>query len=407
MFKLALRNVLRNKRRSFLTGLSIAFAVMVVIFIWTFVSGIVSSLFSNYVTGSVGHIRILNSDYLKRETMLPLSATVPDYQRLITTLGQDRSVKLATGRIKFGVLMDIRGKNKPVLGIGLDPQREETVLGLSQKMVSGKILTAGTSETIVGAGLAKELGLKTGDTLTVITETAHGSLSGLNLKITGIFSLGVASIDNRTFFLSLDQAQQLLDLNGRVTEIFILIEDPDQAVKVSAEIGKKLPPGLTAVPWQANGFLYFMMSIMKKIYGAIYAFILVLASFTILNTMFMAVMERTKEIGMMKALGMKDGEISWLITLEAMILGTMASFVGAIAGSLLAYYVSTAGIDYSAAFKQIKDVEIPLPYIYRGEFSWLTILVGFLLGVLMATLAAIPPAWRAAKMEPTEAMKGG
>ena len=152
MFKLALRNVLRNKRRSFLTGLSIAFAVMVVIFIWTFVSGIVSSLFSNYVTGSVGHIRILNSDYLKRETMLPLSATVPDYQRLIATLEQDRSVKLATGRIKFGVLMDIRGKNKPVLGIGLDPQREETVLDLSQKMVSGKVFTAGTSETIVGAG---------------------------------------------------------------------------------------------------------------------------------------------------------------------------------------------------------------------------------------------------------------
>jgi len=405
MFKLALRNVLRNKRRSFLTGLSIAFAVMVVIFIWTFVSGVVAGLFSNYVTGSVGHIRVLNTDYLKRETMLPLSRTVPDYQRLITTLEQDQSVKLATGRIKFGVLMDIKGKNKLMLGIGIDPQREEAVLGLSQKMVSGTVLAAGTSETNVGAGLAKDLGLKTGDTLTVITQTAHGSLSGLNLKITGIFSLGVASVDNRTFYLSLDQAQKLLDMDGRVTEIFILIKNPDKAVQVAAELGKKLPAGLTAVPWQANGFLYFMMSIMKTIYGAIYAFILILASFTILNTMFMAVMERTSEIGMMKALGMKEGEISRLITLEALILGVMASLVGAAGGTLLAYYISTAGIDYTAAFEKIRDVEIPLSYVYKGEFSWLTILVGFSLGVLFSVLASIFPARRAAKLDAAEAMK--
>jgi putative ABC transport system permease protein len=407
MFKLALRNVLRNKRRSFLTGLSIAFAVMIVIFLWTFVSGIVVGMFNNYVTGSVGHIRVLNTDYLKRETMLPLSATVPDYQRLITTLEQDQSVKLATGRIKFGVLMDIKGRSKPVLGVGIDPQREEAVLGLSQKMVSGTVLMAGTSETVVGAGLAKELGLKTGDTLTVITQTAHGSLSGLNLKVAGIFSLGIASVDNRTFYLSLDQAQRLLDMDGRVTEIFLLIKNPDQAVQVAAELGRKLPAGLTAVPWQANGFLFYMMTIIKNLYAAIYAFILLLASFTILNTMFMAVMERTREIGMMKALGMKEGEIGRLITLEALILGTIASLIGAAGGTLLAYYVSTAGIDYTAAFKSIRDVEIPLSYIYRGEFSWLTILVGFSLGVLFSVLASIFPARRAAKMEPTEAMKAG
>lgn len=405
MFKLALRNVLRNKRRSFLTGLSIAFAVMVVIFLWTFVSGILVGMFNNYVTNSVGHIRVLNTDYLKREIMLPLSATVPDYQRLITTLEQDQSVKLATGRIKFGVLMDIKGKNKPVLGIGIDPQRESTVLGLYQKMISGKMFAAGTSETVVGAGLAKELGLKTGDTLTVITQTAHGSLSGLNLKVAGIFSLGIASIDNRTFYLSLGQAQQLLDMDGRVTEVFILIKDPDKAVQVAAGIGKTLPAGLTAVPWQANGFLFYMMTIIKNLYGAIYAFILLLASFTILNTMFMAVMERTREIGMMKALGMKEGEIGRLITLEALILGTMASLIGAAGGTLLAYYVSTVGIDYTAAFKSIRDVEIPLSYIYRGEFSWLTILVGFLLGVMFSVLASIFPARRAAKLDAAEAMK--
>jgi putative ABC transport system permease protein len=148
-----------------------------------------------------------------------------------------------------------------------------------------------------------------------------------------------------------------------------------------------------------------MMAIMRYIYAAIYAFILVLASFTILNTMFMAVMERTKEIGMMKALGMKEGELSRLIILEALILGTLASFIGAIGGTLLAYYISTVGIDYTAAFEQIKDVEIPLAYVYKGEFSWLTILTGFLLGALLAVLASVFPARRAANLDAAEAMK--
>ena len=398
---------MRNKRRSFLTGLSIAFAVMVVIFLWTFVSGIISGMFQNYVTNSVGHIRIMNADYRKRETMLPLSATVYNYQNVINQIERDPNVKLATGRIKFGVLMDIKGRNKPVLGVGLDPVKEESVIGLSGKMVSGRMFAGGTSETVVGLGLAKELGLKAGDTLTVITQTAHGSLSGLNLKVAGIFSLGVPSIDNRTFYLPLNQAQQLLDLDGRVTEIFLLIRDHDRAVEVAKKLDKTLPSGLIAVPWQANGFLFYMMVLIKYMYAGIYAFILLLASFTILNTMFMAVMERTREIGMMKALGMKEGEIGRLITLEALILGVMASLAGAAGGTLLAYYVSTAGIDYTAAFKSIRDIEIPLSYVYKGEFSWLTIGTGFLMGVFFSVLASILPARRAAKLEPTEAMKAG
>ena len=405
MFKLALRNVLRNKRRSFLTGLSIGVAVMIVIVLWTFVSGLVNDMFNNYVTASVGHIRVMNSDYLRRETMLPLSASVYNYGPIIKSLENNQQVRLATGRIKFGVLMDIKGKTKPIIGVGIDPAREEAVLSLSKKMVDGRVIVAGTRETNIGVGLAKELGLKTGDTLTVITQTARGSLSGMNLKIAGIFSLGVGAIDKRTFYLSLDQAQQLLDMDNRVTEIFVLINKPDDAVKIAAEIQKDLPSGLIANPWQNNGFLYFMMTITRNIYAVIYAFILILASFTILNTMFMAVMERTKEIGMMKALGMKGGEVVRLIVLEAMILGVMASFVGAVFGTLFGYYISVVGIDYTAVFEKMGTVEIPLPNVYHGLFSWTTILTGFILGVVFAVLAAIAPARRAAKLEAAEAMR--
>lgn len=405
MFKLALRNVFRNKRRSILTGLSTAVAVMIVIVGWMFISGILNDMFNNFVTASIGHIRVLNSEYLRRETMLPISSSIYNYQSVIKSIEGNKEVKLATGRIKFGVLMDIKGKNKPIIGVGIDPVREEAVLGLSKKMVEGRVMSAGTKETNVGVGLAKELGLKTGDTLTVITQTAQGSLSGMNLKIAGIFSLGVAAIDRRIFYLPLDQAQSLLDMDGRVTEIFILLKEPNNAVRAAADIKKTLPAGLTASPWQDNGLLYFMNTVAKGIYEVIYAFILILASFTILNTMFMAVMERTKEIGMMKALGMKEGEISRLIIYEAAILGVMSSFIGALGGTLLGYYISVNGLDYSALYEKMSNVEIALPNVYHGLFSWQTVLTGFLLGVFISILAAVFPALRAARMEPTEALR--
>ncbi|HTY13672.1 MAG TPA: FtsX-like permease family protein [Candidatus Omnitrophota bacterium] len=405
MFKLALRNVLRNKRRSFLTGLSIAFAVMIVIFFWTFVLGILNDMFNSYVTISAGHVRVLNSDYLRRETMMPLTASISGYRPLVDSIAKEKGVKLASGRIKFGVLMDVKGKNKPIIGVGIDPAREDAALGLSKKIVSGSFITSGTRETNVGIGLARELGLKTGDTLTVITQTAQGSLSGMNLRVAGIFNMNVASIDRRVFFLPLDQAQYLLDMDGRVTEIYVLLNDPDDAMKAASQIKATLPPGLTASPWEDNGFLYFMNTIAKGMYETLYAFVLILASFTILNTMFMAVMERTREIGMMKALGMREGAIRRLVVMESAILGTISSFIGAAAGTLLAYYISVVGLDYSGLFEKMGNVEVPLPNIYHGLFKWETVLVGFVLGVLMSVAAAIFPALRAAAMEPTEALR--
>ncbi|MDD5594324.1 MAG: FtsX-like permease family protein, partial [Candidatus Margulisbacteria bacterium] len=390
---------------SFLTGLSIGVAVMIVIVLWTFISGVLNDMFNNYVTASVGHVRVMNSEYLRRETMLPLSSSVYNYGPIIKSLENNKEVRLATGRIKFGVLMDVKGRNKPIIGVGIDPAREEAVLALSKKMVDGRVIVAGTRETNIGVGMAKELGLKTGDTLTIITQTAGGSLSGMNLKVAGIFNLGVGAIDKRTFYLPLDQAQYLLDMDNRVTEIFVLLNRPAEAVKFSTEIKKDMPAGLTAVPWQENGLLYFMMTAARGIYAVIYAFILVLASFTILNTMFMAVLERTKEIGMMKALGMREGAVGRLIVLESMILGFLASFAGAAFGAIFSYYISVVGLDYTAVFEKMGTVEIPLPNVYHGLFSWTTILTGFILGVVLAVLAAISPARRAAKLEAAEAMR--
>jgi len=410
MFKIALRNIFRNKRRSVLTGLSIAAAVMIAIYLWSFVSGILDSLFDNSIRLNNGHVCILNADYLRREKMMPLEANIPDYAEVEKTAKEVPGVTLATGRIKFGVLLDYKGKNKPVLGTGIVPETESGVSHLDRKMVEGRIISAGKEEMNVGEGLAKELGLKLGDTLTVVTQTAYGSITAMNLKIVGIFSYGVPSIDKTTFYIPLDRAQELLDLSGAVTEIFVFVKNMNGARIIAKEIGDRLqniyPGRYSTRAWQDQEALYAYMVLARRIYAVVYFLILLLASFTILNTMFMSVLERTKEIGTMKALGLKNRQIMSIILFEAMLIGILASCAGAACGAGIAYYLATEGIDFTATFNAMKGtISMPIPYVYYAVFSWGIVLFGFCMGIVFSVLAAIPPALRAAKMEPTEALR--
>lgn len=409
MFKIALRNIFRNKRRSALTGLSIAVAVMIAIYLWSLISGVMDNLFENTIRMTNGHVRILNTEYVKREKMMPLEANIQNYKPIEKIAEANPNVTMTAGRIKFGVLLDYKGNNKPVFGTGIVPETESKISRLDQKIVEGRMIKAGQEEMNIGANLARDLGLELGDTLTVVTQTAYGSISAMNLKIVGIFSYGVVSIDKTTFFLPLDKAQQLLDLDNAVTEIFVFIKDMNKAPQVAKEIKASLnqvyPGQYTTKAWQDAGILSVYMGLAKNMYGFIYFLILFLASFTILNTMYMSVLERTKEIGMMKSLGMKDRQIMGVILFEALLIGTIASFIGAIWGSGVAYYLTVVGIDFTATFEAMGNFNFPISSVYRAIFSWGIVFFGFCMGILFSVVAAIPPALRAAQMEPTEALR--
>lgn len=418
MFKIALRNIFRNKRRTALTGGVIALAVMLAIFLWSFISGVVDGMFDNMIRLTNGHIRILNEDYVKREKMLPLEANIQNYQEVEKIAQANPNVTYTAGRIKFGVLLDYKGRNKPVLGTGVVPKTESKISRLDQKIVEGRMIRIGEEEINIGERLAQELGLKLGDTLTIVTQTAYGSITAMNLKIVGLFSYGVPSVDRTTFYLPLDKTQELLDLDnpstelgaGAVTEIFIIVKDMNKAPEVAKEIRTRLqqiyPGQYTTKSWQEMGILFLYMGLAKRIYGSIYFMILFLASFTIFNTMFMAVMERAKEIGMMKSLGMKNRQVVGIILLEATAVGVIFGFIGSVAGGLLAYWGNVYGIDYTSTFEAMKGTfNLPISYVYRTIVSWKIIAFGFCMGILFSVIAAIPPALRAAQMEPTEALR--
>ncbi|MFA5928565.1 MAG: FtsX-like permease family protein [Candidatus Margulisiibacteriota bacterium] len=407
LFSLSWRNILRNYRRSILTGLSIMFAVAIVIFMWSFIEGEIKAVFDTMINTSSGHIRVVNTKFLKREKMLPLQENIPDYVAIQEMLAKDPNVKTVTGRIRFGVLLENNGTTKQSLGFGIEPQKEEQVLKLGKTLVDGRLISQGSEEEVnIGVQMAKELGLRVGDILTVVTQTAYGSFSAKNLQIVGIFNYGSPVIDKRCFFISLPVAQDLLDISGCVTELLVMTDKPDQARLEAAKIGEQIalayPDRYTVKAWQDQGVLFTFMNLAKYIYMVILGIVLLLSAFTILNTMFMAVLERTRELGMMKALGLKNGQVVNMMLIESAALGTIASFLGAIFGTILSYYMSVRGMDFT---KTVANMEtFPIPNVLYAHFSWSYVLIGFSFGILFSVLAAIPPALRAAKMEATEAL---
>lgn len=405
LFKMAFRNVLRNTRRSILTAVGIIIAVMLIIYAQALFTGMIDNMIENTARIKSGHIRIVTPEYLRREKLSPLAEALyvtPELQEMIE---QTPEVQAYTYHIPFGVLLSKDGRSKPAFGNAIDVNREKGFLDLSQDkyLVEGSYLEPGDDAILIGKGLAEELGFSVGDSLVIITSTAYGSPSGMNLTVKGIVGLGQANVDDNAFYIPLAAAQQLLDLEGRAAEVLVLLETRDDADKVAStwqsQAGDAM--GLDFVPWQQDSVLG-MLKVVFQVYWVIYAIILLIASATIINTMLMAVFERIKEIGILKAMGMRGNRILWLLTSEASMIGLFGAVIGAVLGVVLSVIFPT--INFSSLSGQ------DLGSIYFNPIINLNLTPGvvfacFLFGWFIATLTALYPARQGTKVRPAEALR--
>jgi len=405
LLKLALRNVLRNKRRSVLTAVGIIIAVMLIVYAQGFVTGMIDGMVENTARIKTGHVRIVTPEYLRREKLFPLDEAVYITPELEELVAQTPEVQAFTYRIPFGVLLSKGERSKPAFGTAIDVEREKKFLDLSteEHLIEGSYLEADEEAVLMGKGLAEKLGFRVGDSLVIITSTAYGSPSGMNLTVKGIVELGQVNLDDNAFYIPLAAGQQLLDLEGRAAEMLVLLDSKSEAERVASAWRKEAGDamGLAFVPWQADDILGMLM-VAFKIYWVMYGIILLIASATIINTMLMAVFERIKEIGILKAMGMRGGRILWLLTAEASMIGLFGAAVGAALGVLLALiapevnFSSLSGQDMgSIYFNPIIPVSLTPGVVFAC----------FAFGWFIATLAALYPARQGTKVRPAEALR--
>jgi len=375
----------------------------------------IESTFLNHINYKAGHIRVIDEEYKLKERLLSLNYPVDGFNGEGTTtmaekLKEVEGVEQIVPRLKFAAVVSQEDELVRMMGWGVDPAEEIKFTKIDKDITEGRMVQSGNREVAMGAGLMKELNREVGDKVTILYTTPFGSFKGSTFKIVGKIQSSLQMINDNIFYLPLDQAQRILEMPGEVTELLLITSNQYKAAS--------LLPGLNELfaredksgkyilqVWNKDYELIGLFDIATKIYNFVYIFIIILACFVLVNTLIMIVNERTREIGMMSALGLRSREILYLFTIEGAIIGVIGSAIGTVLGGILTKVFSIVGIDYSAAMEGVSGGDLLLEPIFYTVFSLENLVFCFVLGVVVVTIACVIPARMAARLEPTEALR--
>lgn len=415
ILKFGWRNIWRNTRRTLLTIMAIAIGVITIVFAKAYFNGIMNNATESMIKTELGHIKIADREYVRLERIMPKERLVTGIPGLISSISEIEGISHVVEKLKMNVLLSHGTTNEPGLAIGIHPDDADQTFDLSKAIIEGRYYSEEGLELVIGKGLAEELGAGVNDELLLVTTDINYSTYALPFKVVGIFETGFRYMDKHQLYIPLSKAQEMLDCRGAAHEVVMYIDNPNQSRQIAARIKEMLDrqrPGhnLLVLPWEENDFIKNSVPLTKQIYAKIYGFIMLIVALVILNTMLMTVMERYHEIGIIKALGMKNREISAMIFSEALCIGAIGSLVGGAIGGALAAYTEKTGINVLSMMgeKVWNEMDIPIPFfgqVLYPDFTWDILVSSVIFGLVMALLAVIYPALKSAKMKPVDAFR--
>jgi putative ABC transport system permease protein len=414
LWNLAKKNLSRSRARTIVSIIAIAIAIISVVFLRGMISGLLVSTFENHIHYKAGHIRVIDKEYELKEHMLSLNYTVngienEGYEDMAENLKEIEGVEQVIPRLKFGAMVSTEEKLVTMMGWGVDPNEEIAFTEIDKLIIEGRMVDPGKREIVMGAGLLEQTGHKVGDKITFMYNTAFDSLQASTFQIVGKIQSGLELLNDSLFYLPLDQAQKILEIPGEVTELLIVTPDYQKADTVLPRIeeffAEQSSSGKYMLQlWNRDYPMIEFFGIAVVIYNFIYIFIILLACFVLINTLIMIVNERTREIGMMSALGLNAREILYLFAMEGVIIGVWGSAIGVIIGGIITKIFSIVGMDFGEAMEGM-SADLMFESVFYTVFSLENLIFAFVLGVVVVTIACIIPARMAARLEPNEALR--
>jgi putative ABC transport system permease protein len=401
LWSLALRNIFRNRRRTALNLCMIASGVTAILLFEGFTRHLVVSLRESTIRTQTSHIQIANTKFWESEVKKPKEGLLRDYPSLLAKVKAKPEVTYAAGKLSFFGLVSTKDQSVSARGISFDPALEKDREGGFQ-FVEGRPLSPETAfEVVLGRGLAKRLGAKAGDSLTLIANTYDGVINALDVEVAGVFQTGVAEFDDLTFLVPLTSAQRLLDTQD-VEQILVGLKNTMLTDSVVSSLKATLAsahPGIQVKPWHEVAKLYNQISGFLRVQNALIALIIgVLTLFAISNTIGMSVFERTGEIGTIRALGETQGSVVKQFLREGFVLGALGSLIGLIQGVAIAAGLNAAGVEIiMPGASAVIKIHIEL---FFAAFVGATAL-----SLFAATAAAFVSAWRASRLEISDALR--
>lgn len=401
MLRVALRNVLRQKRRSLLTILTMLGGFALAATSIGFSDGTYYKVIDLFTRNQLGHIQIHAPGYLDRPS---LYKTLNDYQTIGAVVENTAGVQHWAPRIKAAGLASVGEKSTGVSILGVDPERENRATRFDRKIVLGRTFSPDPhGESVIGTGLARVLSAQVGDTLVVLSQGADGSIANDAYTIVGTSESGSGIQDQTTLYLSLEDAADLFSMAGRVHEIAVIIDELDDVLPVTDSLSTALASHQVVVePWQefAKAF-YRAMEIDRGGTWIMLSIVMFLVAVGVLNTVLMTVLERRREYGVLRAVGTAPAQVFRLVVIEVAAMALLAIALGSLVawpfnswlaerGFSVGLEVTYGGIEFSRMYSQVNPRVFWIPGICV---------------LLSAVIVSVFPAARAAHTEPAQAMR--
>lgn len=399
-FKLAFRNLGRNKSRSLLSALAVGVGMALLLLMVSVLEGEMSGALQNTIRLQSGHLQIRPVSYEEGKISLKWEDLIADPEKMAEQVKSLPQVVLATPRLIASSILTVSNESKGVQILGIDPDSAANQ-PFRDGMIAGEFIKADDREGIlIGNVLSEKLQLKVGDQVNLLVTTSNGDVNEQLFTIRGIFTTRTPGYDESTIFMPLAKAQAITATENHASTIFVMLQNSEDADAVAQAIHSN---DFKVLTWRdQNIFITQFEDYANAFFVIFYLIVLGITATVVTNTLVMAVFERTREIGILSAIGMKGSGIMAQFLAEAALLATGGVIGGLIIGGALVAYYTVYGIyigDYGITGVLFEDRIYA--HLTMGNTINLTILT-----YIITLVASLYPARLAARMEPVEALHG-
>lgn len=405
LIRLAWRNLWRNRRRTLITASTMAIGLAFSLTLLSLMDGVYGLMFEMVVTGTMGHAQIHDPDYPQQKVMWE---TIGEAGLLVDELDARPQVDRVGPRLYGSALLGFGEHAEGGQLFGIDPEREAAITGLADKVIEGRFLAGDArGELMLGQELAHNLDAGLGDEVLAVSQAADGSTANDLYTVVGILETGSVMLDRTGAWMNLADLQLFLALPSQVHEILLIaptMEGIDAMMDACAATTEAR--GLQLRSWRDVNYQMAQMMDMSDAFNAMFLFfILGAAALGVLNTMLMSVFERTRELGVIRALGMGPRQMVMLVMWETFALTAVACVFGVPVGLAGVAYLVYHGLDLSGVMDGFSMMGMNFNTQWMGEFHLSKVLATVAGLFLISFGAAIWPALRAARLEPVDAMR--
>jgi ABC-type lipoprotein release transport system permease subunit len=402
LVKLAWRNVLRNKRRTVLSGLAVGIGLASMIFVDALTAGMLESMIKTATDTFLGHGQIHADGF--RDT-LAVEKTIKESKTLLNSLHSDDALSAFSPRTVSYTMLSSTAGSEAVLLYGIAPETERDISVLDEAIQKGAYLESSDDDIIlIGSKTAEILEVSVGDRMVITVARAYtGELSQDMFRVGGIFHMGIREADQGLAYISIDKARKLLGLGTAVHEIALRFKSLEMAGDSSLPFWKRYSGnGNEAIGWRELVPQLDSVIKMSAVSTGITMFLVFgIVALSIMNSLFMSLYERMFEFGILRAIGTRPARLASIILLEAVSLSWISILIGVILGYGVIQFFSVYGIDYRGIeFADITITEFLYPVMNIKQFTVFPFVI-----MLFSIIAAVYPAVFAARLTPAHAMR--